>query len=94
MTALVAHFSNVTRHEKAEFILQKKVFLDSEECSIVATQPRQLHYSNNLSKTKKTKKKINLWGVTDQICLPQKSYFCPSAPKNRTNKNNTFFFFF
>ena len=30
--------------------VKKNNFLDSGDCTTVATQPRQLHYSNNLSK--------------------------------------------
>ena len=41
--------------------LKKKIaseLLDSGDCTTVATQPRQLHYSNNLSnKTKKERRK-------------------------------------
>ena len=34
---------------------KKKKKKNSGDCTTVATQPRQLHYSNNLSKKKKTK---------------------------------------
>ena len=37
--------------------------MDSGDCTIVATQPRQLHYSNNLSKKNKNNNSFHLQDV-------------------------------
>ena len=42
--------------EPISVICQQKKRIDSGDCTTVATQPSQLHYSNNLSRKKEKKK--------------------------------------